>query len=92
MFAKLAAIIGSRSGGYARYDAGSNSLVVIRQGESIERRIPCLNLSPRTFKVYGIEVQGDAVDVLIGPQASPRPDRRLRYFFSSLTGGSTHRL
>jgi hypothetical protein len=92
MFRKLAAALGARAGGYARYDEGLNSLIVVRQGETVERRIPCLNLSPRMLRVYGVEIQGDAIDVFVGPLASTRPDRRLRYFFSSLTGGSTHRL
>lgn len=77
---------------FARYDESSNCLVVVRAAESIERRIKCTNLSPGSFRVYGLEIDGDAIDVLVGPKASRRPDRRFRYFFSSLRGGSSHPL
>jgi hypothetical protein len=80
----------SYSAPLARFDSALNSLIVVRRGESFERQIRCLNLSSLRHKVFGIEINGDAIDLMVGPRFSRRPDRRIRYFFSSLSGGSTH--
>jgi hypothetical protein len=80
----------NRLAGIAMYDAETNSLVVTRPGESMQRRIRCTNLLPSASKVYGVEINGDAIDVLVGPNSSQRPNRRFRYYFSSLSGGSSY--
>jgi hypothetical protein len=74
---------------FVRYDPLANCLVVLRSGEVIERKIPCLNVSRVLHKVYGVEICGDAVDLLVGLRGSSRPDRRVRYYFSSLRGGAS---
>lgn len=44
------------SDGYAMYDSSSNSLEVIRPGENMTRRIPCMNLNPSQERVHGVQI------------------------------------
>lgn len=76
------------STGYAIYDANTNRLEVTRPGESMTRYIPCTNLQPGQDRVFGVQVEGDDIWVLIGPMQNQRPSRKLLYKFSSLSGGS----
>lgn len=78
--------------GLATYDRASNSLDVVRPGESFTRRIPCYNIYPQNERVFGIQVAGDDIWVLVGPKNNPRPDRRVCYQFSTLSGGSSQYL
>jgi hypothetical protein len=78
-----------KSAGYALYDALANRLEVIRPGESIKRQIPCLNIRPPHDTVHGIQVDGDDIWVFVGPRGNPRPNRKVKYRFSSLTGGGS---
>ncbi len=73
--------------GCAVYDANNNRLEVIRPGESVTRYISCVNLRPTSDKVYGVEIEGDEILLLIGPPQNRRPQRKIGYRFSSLTGG-----
>ena len=75
--------------GIARYDERSNSLFVIRDGESRERKIKCTNLNPKAVKVFGVQVEGNEIWVLTGPKTNSRPNRKYIYKFSSLSGGSS---
>lgn len=75
--------------GYAHYDARHNRLEVIRPGETIARHIPCLNLRPQIDKVHGVQIDGDEIQVFVGPHTNPRPNRKLIYRFSSLRGGAS---
>ena len=80
------------STGYALYDLAGNRLEVIRPGENSKRYIPCTNLRPQSDKVHGVQVDGDEIWVLVGPLTNPRPNRKILYRFSSLSGGSSRSL
>jgi hypothetical protein len=73
--------------GLANYDEESNSLDVLRPGEGFTRRIPCYNIIPQNERVFGVQVSGDDIWVFVGPKNNPRPDARVRFQFSSLSGG-----
>lgn len=75
------------SDGYAQYDPTRNRLEVVRPGENCTRYINCINLNPRSDKVFGVQIDGDEIWVLIGPLQNQRPNRKIGYRFSSLTGG-----
>ena len=68
----------------------SCGLLVIVKGR--KRYIPCTNLRPQSDKVHGVQVNGDDIWVLIGPMTNPRPNRKILYRFSSLSGGSSRSL
>lgn len=74
---------------YAIYNSSLNQLDVIRPGESITRRIPCVNLDPSQMRVHGVEISGDEIRVLVGPHNNPRPNRYYIYYFSRLSGGAS---
>lgn len=80
------------SPGYAIYDPTGNRLEVIRPGENSKRYIPCTNLRPQSDKVHGVQVNGDEICVLVGPMTNARPNRKILYRFSSLSGGSSRSL
>ena len=75
--------------GLAMYDAASNRLQVVRPRENISRFIPCMNLRPASDKVFGVQVNGDEIYVLVGPHSNSRPNKKILYKFSSLSGGSS---
>jgi hypothetical protein len=76
------------SAGYAIYKEDRNELEVIRPGENMKRTIHCTNLNPASVKVHGVQIQGDEIWVLVGPNSNPRPNRKFIYRFSSLAGGA----
>jgi len=78
--------------GIARYDERTNTLIVIRPGESSERKIRCTNLNPKKMKIFGVEIHGDEIWVLTAPKTNSRPNRKYVYKFSSLSGGSSKSL
>lgn len=78
--------------GCALYDAVRNELEVVRPGESITRRIKCVNMRPEQDRVFGLEIDGDDIWLLIGPKNNQRPNRKINYKFSSLSGGSSRGL
>jgi hypothetical protein len=80
------------SAGYAIYKEDRIELEVIRPGENMKRTIHCTNLNPASVKVHGVQVQGDEIWVLVGPNANPRPNRKYIYRFSSLTGGASQNI
>jgi hypothetical protein len=80
---------GMQKVGLAMYDAANNRLQVVRPGESITRYIPCMNLRPQSDKVFGVQVNGDEIYVLVGPHRNSRPNKKILYNFSSLSGGSS---
>jgi hypothetical protein len=80
------------STGYASYDPAKNQLEVIRPGENMTRTIRCTNLDPAAMKVHGVQVNGDEIWVLVGPHTNPRPNRKIVYHFSSLSGGASSAL
>lgn len=69
------------------YDPGLNRLEVVRPGENSTRYISCINLHPKNDRVFGVQVDGDEIWVLVGPHNNQRPNRKIGYCFSSLTGG-----
>ena len=73
--------------GHAIYDETRNRLEVVRPGENTTRYIICTNLNPKSFRVFGLEIDGDNIWVLIGPHQNSRPNRKIGYRFSSLSGG-----
>jgi hypothetical protein len=73
--------------GYAQYDATHNRLEIVRPGENCTRYINCTNLNPRSDRVFGVQVDGDEIWVLVGPVQNQRPTRKIGYRFSSLNGG-----
>jgi hypothetical protein len=73
--------------GYALYEPDTNRLRVIRPGENCIRYINCMNLNPRQEKVFGVQIDGDEIWILVGPQQNQRPNRKIGYRFSSLNGG-----
>ena len=75
--------------GIATYRMDCNCLEVIRPGENFTRRIDCYNIYPEHERIFGVQVDGDEIWVLVGPKNNPRPDRRVRYQFSTLCGGSS---
>jgi len=75
--------------GLAMYDAANNHLQVVRPGESMTRYIRCINLRPASDKVFGVQVNGDDIYVLVGPHSNSRPNKKILYKFSSLSGGSS---
>jgi hypothetical protein len=77
------------SQGYATYIADTNELEIVRSGESMRRRIHCTNIDPRSVKVHGVTVEGNEIWVFTGPVSNPRPNRKVLYLFSSLSGGSS---
>jgi len=56
------------------------------------RYIPCTNLNPAAMKVHGVQIQGDEIWVLVGPLVNPRPNRKIVYRFTSLSGGASSSL
>lgn len=80
------------SAGYAIYKEARNELEVIRPGENMTRTIHCTNLNPASVKVHGVQVQGDEIWVLVGPNSNPRPNRKIIYRFSSLSGGASQNI
>ena len=78
--------------GYAIYDESTNRLEVVRPGESSTRYIPCTNLRPAEVRVFGVQIDGDEIWVLVGPHNNQRPNRKIIYRFSSLSGGTSRGL
>ena len=77
------------SQGYAKYNEAKNQLEVIRPGENSPRTIRCNNLDTSSSKVHGVQINGDEIWILISPKTNPRPNRKIVYFFSSLSGGQS---
>ena len=75
------------STGYAIYDPDQNRLEVVRPGENSTRYIRCTNLNPKSDHVFGVQIEGDEIWVLVGPTQNHRPNRKSGYRFSSLSGG-----
>jgi hypothetical protein len=75
------------SAGYAIYDPDQNRLEVVRPGENSTRYIRCTNLNPNSDHVFGVQIEGDEIWVLVGPKQNQRPNRKIGYRFSSLSGG-----
>jgi hypothetical protein len=80
------------SAGYAIYDPGQNQLEVVRPGENSTRHIRCTNLNPNSDHVFGVQIDGDDIWVLVGPKQNHRPNRKIGYRFSSLSGGHSRML
>ena len=78
--------------GYAIYDEDKNCLEVIRPNESTKRYIRCNNLDSKNYDVFGVEVNGDEIWVIVGPKGNPRPSKKYIYYFSSLSGGASRSL
>lgn len=78
--------------GLAIYDPTNHCLEVIRPGENSKRYITCTNLRPQSDKIHGVQVNGDEIWILVGPMTNPRPNRKILYRFSSLSGGSSRSL
>jgi len=77
------------SQGYAKYNEKKNQLEVIRPGENSSRTIRCNNLDPSLLKVHGVQINGDEIWILISPKTNSRPNRKIIYYFSSLSGGAS---
>ena len=77
------------SQGYAKSNEAKNQLEVIRPGENSQRTIRCNNLDTSSSKVHGVQINGDEIWILISPKTNPRPNRKIIYFFSSLSGGQS---
>jgi hypothetical protein len=77
------------SSGYAIYNEDRNVLEVTRPGENMKRTIHCTNLNPASMRVHGVQINGDEIWVLVGPHSNPRPNRKIIYKFSSLSGGGS---
>ena len=75
------------STGHAIYDETLNRLEVVRPGENGTRYLSCTNLNPKSDRVFGVQINGDDIWVLVGPYQNPRPNRKIGYRFSSLSGG-----
>ena len=75
------------AGGVARYSETANELVIVRKGESVTRRIRCMNLDPRRDRVWGVEIHGDEIFVLVSPKSNSGPNKALVYSFKKLSGG-----
>jgi hypothetical protein len=73
--------------GYAIYDPDQNRLKVVRPSENSTRYIRCTNLNPKSDHVFGVQIEGDEIWVLVGPKQNQRPNRKIGYRFSSLSGG-----
>ena len=73
--------------GHAIYDETRNRLEVVRPGENGTRYISCTNLNPKSDRVFGVQINGDDIWVMVGPHQNPRPNRKIGYRFSSLSGG-----
>lgn len=80
------------SAGYARYIDGENVLEVVRPGENTTRKIRCTNLNPSANRVFGVEIHGNEIWVVVGPLSNQRPNRKYVYLFSSLSGGASSSL
>ena len=78
--------------GYAVYDERSNRLEVVRPNETTTRYIRCNNLRPEQERVFGVQIMGDEIWVLTGPSNNQRPNKKLIYSFSSLSGGASRGL
>ena len=80
------------SQGYAKYDEKKNQLEVIRPGENSPRTIRCNNLDPSSLKVHGVhgvQINGVEIWILTSPRTNSRPNRKIIYYFSSLSGGAS---
>jgi hypothetical protein len=75
------------SAGYAIYEQGQNRLEVVRPSENTIRYIRCTNLNPKSDHVFAVQIEGDEIWVLVGPKQNQRPNRKIGYRFSSLSGG-----
>ncbi len=75
--------------GYAVYDSQKNQLQVVRPNETTKRYINCTNFRPNQDQVFGVEVHGDEIWLLVGPLSNQRPNRKIIYRFSSLSGGGS---
>ena len=73
--------------GHAIYDETRNRLEVVRPCENSTRYIICTNLNPKSIRVFGVQIDGDDIWVLIGSHQNARPNRKIGYRFSSLSGG-----
>jgi hypothetical protein len=49
-------------------------------------------MRPEQDRVFGLEIDGDDIWLLIGPKNNQRPNRKINYKFSSLSGGSSRGL
>ncbi|HRJ94987.1 hypothetical protein [uncultured Thiothrix sp.] len=77
------------SKGQALYNQKDNCLNVIRPSEHIKRHINCSNINPEKMKVHYVEVDGDDIWVFVSAHSNSRPDRKVLYHFSSLSGGGS---
>lgn len=75
------------SAGHAFYDKTRNRLGVVRSEQHTTRVIRCVNLYPKSLRVFGIQIDGDEIWVCVGSHQSDRPNRKIGYRFSSLSGG-----
>lgn len=75
------------SKGHAVYDQAQNRLEIVRSGENTTRYIKCVNLDPKSVRVFGVQIDGDDIWVLVGPHQNQRANRKIGYRFSSLSGG-----
>jgi hypothetical protein len=73
--------------GHAIYDETRNRLEVFRPGETGTHYINCTNLNPKSVRVFGVQIDGDDIWILVGPRQNLRPNRKIGYRFSSLSGG-----
>lgn len=87
MHFSLQALRSMISKGHAVYDLSQNRLEVVRSGENIIRYIKCVNLNPKSVRVFGVQIDGDDIWVLVGPHSNQRANRKIGYRFSSLRGG-----
>jgi hypothetical protein len=78
--------------GIAQYDLENNRLEIIRPNESITRYINCNNLRPEQERVFGVQVNDDEIWVLTGPKNNQKPNKKIIYSFSGLSGGASKSL
>ena len=78
--------------GHAIYDQALNRLEVVRPGENGTRYINCVNLNLKSVRVFGVEIDGDEIWVLVGSHQNQRANRRIGYRFSNLNGGYSRSL
>lgn len=70
--------------GYATYDTVKHQLAVVRPGEGHTRYLTMSNFRPESDRVFGVQVSGDEIWVMVGSHTSQRPNRRLIYGMSRL--------
>ena len=80
--------MGKAPSGTAMYNEDTNELELVRKNEDFVRKIKCQS-SLKTETVHGVEIDGYDIFVLAGPNSSPKPNKKYKYSFRTLsTGGN----